>query len=110
MSTLYNFFENQYNAFLPSNYSYLMVESIKKQILFLKLQKNRMRIQNLKMLFLISLTIIVVRLIQVIDKLDFNFEVNHFSFNLTTLISVMLVVLYFIFEENRNWINKKLLN
>jgi hypothetical protein len=102
MSTLYNFFENQYNAFLPSNYSYLMVESIKKQILFLKLQKNRMRIQNL--------TIIVVRLIQVIDKLDFNFEVNHFSFNLTTLISVMLVVLYFIFEENRNWINKKLLN
>jgi hypothetical protein len=87
-----------------------MVESIKKQILFLKLQKNRMRIQNLKMLFLISLTIIVVRLIQVIDKLDFNFEVNHFSFNLTTLISVMLVVLYFIFEENRNWINKKLLN
>jgi hypothetical protein len=87
-----------------------MVESIKKQILFLKLQKNRMRIQNLKMLFLISLIIIVVRLIQVIDKLDFNFEVNHFSFNLTTLISVMLVVLYFIFEENRNWINKKLLN
>lgn len=110
MSSLYHFFENQYQTLIPSNYSYLMAENVKKQIMFLKLQKNRMRIQNLKMVFLISLFFIVIRLFQAIEKLDFNFEINHFSFNLTTLISVILFVSYFIFEENKNWINKKLLN
>jgi hypothetical protein len=110
MSALYQFFENQYNAFLPSNYSFLMAENIKKQILFLKLQKNKMRIQNLKMILLITLAIFMVRLIQVIDKLDFNFEINNFSFSLTTLISVAVLFLYIIIEENRGWINKKLLN
>jgi hypothetical protein len=69
-----------------------------------------MRIQNLKMILLITLAIFMVRLIQVIDKLDFNFEINNFSFSLTTLISVAVLFLYIIIEENRGWINKKLLN
>lgn len=110
MSALYQFFENQYNAFLPSNYSYLMAENIKKQILFLKLQKNKMRIQNLKMILIVTFSLLMVRMIQVIEKLDFNFEINNFTFNLSTLVSVSILFLFFLIEENKSWINKKLLN
>ena len=110
MSALYQFFENQYNAFLPSNYSYLMAENIKRQILFLKLQKNKMRIQNLKMILIVTFSLLMVRMIQVIEKLDFNFEINNFTFNLSTLVSVSILFLFFLIEENKSWINKKLLN
>ncbi len=110
MSALYQFFENQYNTFLPSNYSYLMAENIKKQILFLKLQKNKMRIQNLKMILIVTFSLLMVRMIQVIEKLDFNFEINNFTFNLSTLVSVSILFLFFLIEENKSWINKKLLN